>query len=70
MTRVLKIRINMPDGKTITWSLTSPATTLQLSTVKAIIDDAISMNMIYRDGVEADSFRDAYIYETNTIELS
>jgi len=69
MTRVLKMRMNMPDGKALTWSLQNPKADLQLATIRTLISDMITESMILYNDVEPESFRDAYIYETNTIEI-
>lgn len=69
MTRVLKMRMNMPDGKALTWSLQSPRNDLTKATIKTLIEDMMMQGIILYNGAEPQSFRDAYIYETNTIEI-
>lgn len=69
MKRVLKIRLNMPDGKALTYTIADPKDGLTEAQIKAIFDDMLTESVIYKDDMEPTGFRDAYIYETNTIEI-
>lgn len=70
MTRVLKIIINLAGGKTFTWSLADPKSNLAKAQVETLINDMIAESAILYNGVAAESMKDAYVYETNKVDLA
>ncbi len=70
MKRVLKIALNLPDGKTLTYSLEDPKANLTKAEVETLMNDMITESAILVNDVEPESFKKAYIYETNTVELA
>lgn len=70
MTSVLKIRMNLPGAKILTWTLQDPInTTIPRTRIETLVNNMINDHAISINGVEPESFKDAYIYQTNTIEL-
>lgn len=70
MKRVLKIMLNLPGGKTLTYSLEDPKAGLTNAEVETLMNDMITRSAILVNNVEPESFKKAYIYETNTVDLA
>jgi len=70
MNRGLKIIMNLPGGKTLTWSLADPKSGLTKTEVETLINDMITRSAILVAGVEPESFKSAYVYETNKVDLA
>lgn len=70
MTEVLKIMMNLPGGKTLTWSIADPKSGLTKTEVETLINDMITRSAILVNDVEPESFKDAYVYQTNKVDLA
>lgn len=70
MAKVLKLEFGMPDNKKMTWTLADPKQNLTAASVKSTCDAILMKSGILVGNVEPDKFNRAYIYETNTIELT
>lgn len=69
MKRVLKMSFKMEDDKTLTYTLENPKTNLTKNEAFATMDLFVNSQVIKRNGVLVADTKEAYIYETNTIEL-
>ena len=68
-TRVLKMVFVLENSKTMTWSMSYPKTGLTRATVTSFMNEIIEDEFIRYNNNEATEIKDAYIYETNKIEL-
>ena len=57
-------------GKTCTMSVEDPKTGLTKTEVATVMNEMITDNAILYNDNEAIEIKDAYIYETNTVELA
>lgn len=69
-TRVLRMIFTVSGGATCTYNLADPKTDLTLSAVKALMEEMIEDEFGLYNGNELTDYKDAYIYETNTIALA
>lgn len=69
MTRVLKMVFQLPGSKTMTWTLIDPVTGLTKTRVETGLNDMLAESMIEVNGVEPESIKELYIYETNKVDL-
>lgn len=70
MTSVLKIIFQLPGGKTLTWSIADPQSNLTQTQVETLANNILARSAILVNGLEPESFKEAYIYQTNKLELS
>lgn len=70
MKRVLKMLFTCENGKTVTWNLENPNTGITYLEVSTVMDNMITDEFILYNGSRASEIKNAYIYETNTVELS
>lgn len=68
-TDVLKMTFVVMGGRTCTWNLKYPKTGLTKVQVAAFMNSIISDDAISYNGFEATEIKDAYIYETQYVEL-
>lgn len=66
---VLKMLFTVEDGKTVTWTLENPKSNLTYDEVSEFMDAVIDAQGILYNENKATEIKDAYIYETNKIEL-
>lgn len=69
-TSVLRMIFTLADGKTKTYNLPDPKSNLTKAETKAVMDDMVTNEVIMVNNVEATAFKDAYIYQTNKIDLA
>lgn len=70
MAKTLKMVFGLANGEKITYSLPDPKNNLSRATVDDVMNDMIDKEAIVSGGFFAASISDAYIYETNRIELN
>lgn len=70
MTRVLKLIFELANGKSMTWSLADPRNDLVKTDVYTVINMILDADFLDVGGVEATDIKDAYIYQTQKIELT
>lgn len=68
-TRLLKIVWNLPDSKTVTWSVPNPKTTLTRATVLDVAEEIVTKEFIVVNGEPVDSVKEIYIHETTISTL-
>lgn len=69
-TNVLRMIFTLANTKTKTYNLADPATGLTLAAVQAVMNNMITNEVVLVNNVEATAFKDAYIYQTNKIDLA
>lgn len=69
-TNVLRMIFTLANTKTKTYNLADPANGLTLAAVQAVMNDMITNEVVLVNNVEATAFKDAYIYQTNKIDLA
>jgi len=70
MKRTLKMFFVVNGGKTCALNLEDPKEGLTKVEVAGVMNEMISDNAILYNNNEATEIKDAYIYETNTVELA
>lgn len=70
MKRTLKMFFVVNGGKTCALSLEDPKTGLTKLEVESLMNEMITDEAILYNNNEATEIKDAYIYETNTVELA
>jgi len=71
MSKVLKIRLNITDGKVLTYTLQDPISNLRQAQVETAVNNMLNDHLFLIYGYyEPESFKDAYYYETNTTYLT
>jgi len=70
MKRTLKMFFIVNGGKTCALSLEDPKTGLTKVEVAGVMNEMITEDAIVYNNNEATEIKDAYIYETNTVELA
>lgn len=70
MAKVLKIRLNITEGKVLTYTLQDPVNNLRQAQVETAINNMLNDHMFLVNYIEPESFKDAYYYETNTTYLT
>lgn len=68
--RVLRMIFLLEDSKTMQWNLTNPKDGVTKQEVRAMMDEMIEDQFILSNEKEATEIKDAYIYETNKIDLA
>jgi len=71
MTRVLKM-IFVLNGTTTTatWTLADPKAGITKSEVATFMNNCITDSVVFKENAEATEIKDAYIYQTEKIELT
>lgn len=69
MKRVLKMSLNLENGKKKTWTLEDPKTGLTKTEVETALNTAIQEDYFLVNNSEATSIDNYYIYETNTVNV-
>ena len=69
-TRVLKMSFYVNNGGTMTWNLKYPRTNLtKVEVINGVMNEMINDEAILYKNNEATEVKDAFIYETRTIEI-
>lgn len=69
-TKILKIVWNLPDSKTVTWSVPNPKTTLTKTEVMNVAEEIVTKEIISVNGEVTLSVKETYITETTITELT
>lgn len=69
MTSVLKMTWDLMGGGTITWNMPDPKVNLTRPEVVTAMNAVVDGTIIIKNGLEAVTMKDAYIYQTNKIEI-
>lgn len=69
-TSVLRMIFTLADNKTKTYNLPDPKSGLTKAGVQSVMEDMITNEVVMVNNVEATAFKDAYIYQTNKIDLA
>lgn len=69
-TRVLRMIWSTEANATIQWNLPNPKSGIAKSEVDGFMSEAIDDQFLLKDNHEINDIKDAYIYETNKIELA
>lgn len=69
ISNVLKMIFYVQGGKTCTWNLADAKTDLTKTEVESFMNDVITDQVITYNGNKAQQIKEAYIYQTNKVEL-
>lgn len=69
-TTVLRMIWSLIQGGTLQWNLPNPISGIQKTTVDDFMSEMIDDQALLKNNSEASDIKDAYIYQTNKIDLS